>query len=193
MEIEPQGLTETLRRARHLKAWSQREFSIKAGLTQAHISRIESGAVDPKLSTLLELARLLDLELLLVPRTAITAVNAVIREAETSREARSVRGAAITLERLVRDLRAHHPKEPAVKRLGELVRDFQTLESLFQRPGSLAELNRVVEEIEAAARRPDQGLNALRRGVHQLADLRNQLVHARSDAEQPAYTLDDED
>jgi transcriptional regulator with XRE-family HTH domain len=42
---------------------SQRELSQRSGLTQAQISRIENGAVDMRISSLLALARELGLEL----------------------------------------------------------------------------------------------------------------------------------
>ena len=85
MSYQAGGFAQSLRRARVDKGWSQRELSGKAGIPQAHISRIESGAVDVKISTLVELARLLDLELLLAPRSSISAVEALIREAEANR------------------------------------------------------------------------------------------------------------
>jgi transcriptional regulator with XRE-family HTH domain len=75
----------SLRQARLAKGWSQRDLSGKAGIPQAHISRIESGVVDVKVSTLVELARLLGLELVLAPRAAVPAVEALIREAEAGR------------------------------------------------------------------------------------------------------------
>lgn len=74
------SLSSYLREAREAKSWSQRELSDRAGIPQAHISRIESGAIDPKVSTISELARVLDLDLMLLPRTALTAVDALLRE-----------------------------------------------------------------------------------------------------------------
>lgn len=84
MSYQAEAFAQSLREARRGKGWSQRELSRKAGIPQAHISRIESGAVDVKVSTLVELARLLDLELLLAPRSSIAAVVALIREAEAN-------------------------------------------------------------------------------------------------------------
>jgi transcriptional regulator with XRE-family HTH domain len=84
MAYQIQAFAQRLRQARLHKGWSQRVLSGKAGIPQAHISRIESGAVDVKVSTLVELARLLDLELVLAPRVSIPAVEALIREAEAS-------------------------------------------------------------------------------------------------------------
>jgi transcriptional regulator with XRE-family HTH domain len=84
MTYQVEAFAQSLRRARVDKGWSQRELSGKAGIPQAHISRIESGAVDVKVSTLVGLARLLDLELILAPRSSIPAVEALIREADAN-------------------------------------------------------------------------------------------------------------
>ena len=54
---------------------SQRGLSEKAGIPQAQISRIENAAVDPKTSTLVELARALGLEVVLVPRRRLAAIK----------------------------------------------------------------------------------------------------------------------
>ena len=70
---------ETLRTVRLSNKMSQRALSAKSGLPQSHISNIENGVVDPKLSTLIELARALELELILVPRKRLPAVRAIVR------------------------------------------------------------------------------------------------------------------
>ena len=49
------------------------------GVPQSHISKIENGAVDLKLSSLVQIARALDLELKLIPRKAIPAVEGIVR------------------------------------------------------------------------------------------------------------------
>ena len=66
----------TARRAAKL---SQRVLGKKIGLAQSHVSKIERGAVDPQLSNLLEIARALGLELMLVPRRLVPAVRALGR------------------------------------------------------------------------------------------------------------------
>ena len=50
-----------------------------AGMPQSHISKIENGAVDLKTSSLIELARVLDLEFMLVPRTFVPTVQGLQR------------------------------------------------------------------------------------------------------------------
>jgi hypothetical protein len=48
------------------------------GLPQSHISQIEAGRVDLRVSSLLEMARLLDLEPMLIPRALTPAVRSII-------------------------------------------------------------------------------------------------------------------
>jgi transcriptional regulator with XRE-family HTH domain len=74
-----QHIIAALKAARAAKGFSQRELSAKAGVPQSHISRIERGAVDLQLSSLIELARVLDLEVMTVPRKLVPAVQAIVR------------------------------------------------------------------------------------------------------------------
>jgi len=62
--------------------WSQREVGQRAGLPQAHISAIETGKTVPRYDTLLDLVRVLDHDLVLVPRGLVPAVQALIRDYE---------------------------------------------------------------------------------------------------------------
>ncbi len=59
---------------------SQRELARKVASPQSHIARIESGVTDPKLATLVELARTLELELMVIPRQLVPTVKALIRQ-----------------------------------------------------------------------------------------------------------------
>ncbi|MCC5869334.1 MAG: helix-turn-helix transcriptional regulator [Gammaproteobacteria bacterium] len=81
MTYEAQRIAERLRAARQAKGLSQRELSSLAGMPQAQISRIEAGAVDLRLSSLVALAHALDLGLELVPRKVVPAVRALSRQA----------------------------------------------------------------------------------------------------------------
>lgn len=80
-------IVDALRTARKAGRLSQRELGDRVGLTQAQISRIESGQVDPRLSSMVELARGLGVEVMLVPRKVIPAAMAlgVIPAAVTAR------------------------------------------------------------------------------------------------------------
>lgn len=72
-------LLANLREARLRKGFSQRELSARSGVPQSHISKIESGGVDLRMSSLIALARVLDLELFVAPKHSIPAIQAIIR------------------------------------------------------------------------------------------------------------------
>ncbi len=60
------------------KNLTQKELGVKLGLPQSHISKIEQDKTDPRLSTITDMARLLDQELILVPRAMLPAMRALI-------------------------------------------------------------------------------------------------------------------
>ncbi|MBV9267139.1 MAG: helix-turn-helix transcriptional regulator, partial [Acidobacteriaceae bacterium] len=65
---------------RRARGWTQAELGRQVGLPQVHISAIENGKVVPRFNTLLDLVRVLDYDLLLVPRPLVPAVQAIIRD-----------------------------------------------------------------------------------------------------------------
>lgn len=77
-------ILKNLRDARHRKGFSQRELSAKSGVPQSHISKIENGGVDLRVSSLVALARVLDLELTLVPKKAVPAVKSIVRSSTSA-------------------------------------------------------------------------------------------------------------
>lgn len=62
------GVIEALRHAREERGWSQKQLAEQMRWRQGHVSRIETGQTDPRLSSLIEMARLMDLEPVLVPQ-----------------------------------------------------------------------------------------------------------------------------
>jgi len=76
----PADLRRELTAERHRRGWSQAELGQRLGLPQMHISGIETGKVVPRFDTLLDLVRVLDRDLLTVPRTLVPAVQALIRD-----------------------------------------------------------------------------------------------------------------
>lgn len=79
-------LVSELKKARKQKGLSQRELGAKLGVPQSHLSKIEKGSVDIQASTLIELSRLLDFELLLVPRNLAPAFKAMLRSSKAGTE-----------------------------------------------------------------------------------------------------------
>lgn len=72
-----QEIAATIQAARKKKGLSQRALSKKVGIPQSHLSKIEKGMVDLQLSTLIEIARNLDLEPVLIPRSQLTLLEAL--------------------------------------------------------------------------------------------------------------------
>ena len=77
LEGLPEDLRRTLKEARWKRSWTQRELASRLGLTQKHISGIESGKIVPRYDTLLELVRALDRDLLMVPRALVPVVQSL--------------------------------------------------------------------------------------------------------------------
>src|SRR5215471_5651292 len=84
MSYATDEILENLRTARQRTGLSQRDLSARIGVPQSHISKIESGGTDLRLSTLIELARALDHEVVLVPRKLLPAVEAIVGNASAS-------------------------------------------------------------------------------------------------------------
>jgi len=76
----PSDLRQTLALARRRKSLSQAELGRLVSLPQTHISGIETGRVVPRYDTLLDLVRVLDHDLVLVPRDLVPVVEALLRE-----------------------------------------------------------------------------------------------------------------
>lgn len=189
-------LTDAIRQARQAKGWSQRDLSARAHLTQAQISRIENAEVDLQVSTLLELARSLDLDIQLVPRSAITAVEAVVRSAEARSEQRSVRNLIDDLRRLADEARRSAPEREDIASIASSLQDLE-LQGPHARGASMtADLERLKVNLEGFVNYPPaqraRHAKAYRDAAVWLKTLRNTLAHM-PEAERPAYSLDDED
>lgn len=75
----PAEMRQQIKEARRQRGWSQRELASHIALPQPHISAIESGEIVPRFDTLLDLVRVLDQDILLVPRSLVPAVQSLIR------------------------------------------------------------------------------------------------------------------
>jgi len=76
----PKELRQEIKTARLKRGWSQLELGKRVGLPQVHVSAIETGKTVPRFDTLLDLVRVLDRDLVLVPRALVPAVQALIRD-----------------------------------------------------------------------------------------------------------------
>jgi HTH-type transcriptional regulator / antitoxin HipB len=80
----PENFRIQIKEARKKRGWGQRKLASLVGLQQPHISAIESGEIVPRFDTLIEIVRVLDLDLILVPRPLVPAVQSLIRAGEKS-------------------------------------------------------------------------------------------------------------
>lgn len=76
----PDSMRRELVEARRQRGWSQTELGKRLGMPQMHVSGIETGKVVPRYDTLLDVVRVLDWDLLLVPRALVPVVQALIRD-----------------------------------------------------------------------------------------------------------------
>ncbi len=119
-----------LRQARAAKGMTQRALGDRVGLPQSHVSKIEQGIVDLQLSSLSEIARALDLELKLVPRRALPAVEGLVQSlAPDPLEAGIARARATWADhqQLAAEIRQGYPTLLEGRRFAELVDALQGL------------------------------------------------------------------
>ncbi len=84
MPYATEEIVQNLRTARESAGLSQRDLSARIGVPQSHISKIESGGTDLRLSSLVQLARALGHEVVLVPRKLLPAVEAIVGNASSA-------------------------------------------------------------------------------------------------------------
>lgn len=185
------AFAEALKDARLRKGWSQRELSARAHMTQAHISRIENGEVDLQLSSLVELARTLDLDVQLIPRAALTAVEATVRAADERSGEREIRRMFEHLRRRAELLSQAH-SDPNLLELVNIARELERLTPRLQIPMLPREVEQAVIELEGLPI-DSLGRAAATRSVKNITEIlrhfRGFILHTTHE-ERPAYVID---
>ncbi|XOV81746.1 MAG: helix-turn-helix domain-containing protein [bacterium] len=129
----------TLKAAREAKGFSQRELAALADIPQSHISKIEKGSVDLRVSSLVELARALDLELALIPRKSMPAVKSIVRNitsagrSKNRENASDIHAAEIankSLTQLQQALIQALVEKPELKEIAQILRYVRELQQL---------------------------------------------------------------
>lgn len=179
-----------LKAARETKGLTQRALSKLAGVPQAHISKIEGNAVDLRLSSLLALAHALDLEVSLVPRKAVPAVQSLTRTAGTS----------FAIPQISKDLaRANQAaarlpeafRGPELDQLREKLADITRLQAALADTDAARAIRKAIEAIHSS-----DDAKALRDALKRATEVRNAIVHnlpMTDDTPRPAYQLEDDD
>ncbi len=86
LEALPESVRQLLKAARLKQGWTQAELGRRIGLPQMHISAIETGKIVPRFDTLLDLARILDYDILLVPKTLVPVMQSLMRNQDSEEQ-----------------------------------------------------------------------------------------------------------
>ncbi|KQQ30773.1 hypothetical protein ASF58_24465 [Methylobacterium sp. Leaf125] len=191
MNYATEELLKELKAARDKAGLSQRDLSAKIGVPQSHISKIENGGTDLRLSSLVEIARALDLELKFVPRKLMPAVEAIVRNASPTptSEARYRTTVLSRLQTALAKLAQVEPENSELRRLEQILRELANFQL------GLPEFS-TIQNATDRLRKAGQGREA-RQAIHhateQLRGLRNRIAHALPEPPRPAYSLDREE
>ena len=191
MSYATDEILQTLKAARDATGLSQRDLSARIGVPQSHISKIESGGTDLRLSSLVELARALDHEVVLVPRKLLPAVEAIVRNAASawSGDARMRASVLNRAQAAVTKVSRLHRDAPGLDRLSQTLRD---LANVPLGGSELETIRRVADRLMKQPMESD-AQPVIQSASKQLRELRNRIAHAVPDAPRAAYALDEED
>ncbi|MET3663357.1 helix-turn-helix domain-containing protein [Aquamicrobium ahrensii] len=193
MSYQSESLIAQTREIREASGVSQRALSERAGLTQSHISQIESGKMEPGLSSFIDMTRALDLELILVPKKLVPAVLGLVKAQATpdmhihasqpnyKRFARA--------ERLVKKMKQLYGSSADLDRIEDTLRFLRRVTLGDQETQLVRELIARLERDQAS----DQAAPIVRDIAQNLQRVRNSIAHRVSTEPKPAYSLDDGD
>ncbi len=191
-------ILKNLKRARKAKGLSQRELSAKSGVPQSHISKIENGAVDLRVSSLVALARTLDLELELVPRKTVPAVQSIVRKTINS-------DLMDTQRRAQEEIDNYRETINAISNVARINLSQNELDKLKI---NIKDISHLIPKINAAQLEAmastriaiEEALNSgytdkIKKALGEIGTIRNNLVHSKLEnivQALPAYSLDNE-
>ncbi|MCT9000452.1 helix-turn-helix domain-containing protein [Chelativorans intermedius] len=193
MAYQSESLIAQAREIREASGVSQRALSERAGLTQSHISQIESGKMEPGLSSFIDLTRALDLEVMLVPKKLVPAVLNLVK-ARATRDMHIHAGQPndkrfARADRLVKKMKHLYGSSADLDRIEDTLGFLRRVNLSDQEMQLVRELITRLERYQASA----QAAPVVRDIAQNLQQLRNSIVHAAPSEPRPAYSLDDGD
>jgi len=191
MTYKSEHLLAHLREVREASRTSQRALSERTGLTQSHISQIESRKLEPGLSSFIELARALDLEPILVPKKLLPAVLGIIR-AQTGAGA-IVRDERAADKKLIRILKRVRQKLGGSADLDRINDSLELLQHARLGVAEADAYHRLLDNLEALEKRDQPERRELHDIAIKLQHLRNMIAHNASPSPRSAYSLDEDD
>lgn len=205
------AIGERLKIARETKALSQRALSARTGLPQSHISQIENAGTDLRLTSLLAISHALDLEVALIPRHMVSALESLQRGSSSVSAAQDLAGLTKTVERLISELKTRgiddadqlsalrqtlkelafinfsEPQAQAIKdRTHHLRRPLNQLRNMLELKGDIGHAANYRSTLVSV-------FGTIKPITNELKDLRNRFVHEAGARQIPAYRLEDED
>lgn len=188
-----------LKAARAAKGLSQRALSKLAGVPQSHISKIENAFVDLRLSSLIELARVLGLELMLVPRKTLPAIKSIARGSFSppKRQASNDQSTIKELKRIQNTISQITKANPTIKEFAQIQRQFRDIQN-FKVPQTALETIQNASKALQAYEFDASDLGSIRKILSEFQGVRNALAHSAItlpaiENVRSAYSLDDDD
>lgn len=192
MNYEVEALAATLKSERERKGLSQRDLSTRSGVPQSHISKIETAGVDLRISSLAALANALDLEIALVPRKAVPAVQSISRSVDVAPTALpEVAKHIASISKQMSNVKNLNLDQSVLQDVQRQFNDMQQYQNLIRDPAMLSSIRDALKTVNDVG-----GIDALRQAAAQMARLRNNLVHLDikpSNLPRRAYQLDGDD
>jgi transcriptional regulator with XRE-family HTH domain len=202
MSVGIADIAANIRQARKDKGLTQRELGKRVGLPQSHISKIESGAVDLQVSSLAEIARALDLEVKLVPRKALPAIEGTVRAAVGTAGSSAASRALDSIQKelqLADQIRTSYPNlkeietyRSVLKNIQALQIDNQSLKTLQNALKPSQDLAKFFKEYNEAAKIAKQ-VNSATSALQQWRNLQVHLPQIDGPRQRPAYRLEDDE
>jgi transcriptional regulator with XRE-family HTH domain len=197
------NIARELKAMRAARSMTQHELGERVGLPQSHISKIEQGRVDLQLSSLIEIARALELEVTLIPRKSLPAVESAVRVTAPNIEDDNIRAQLALHAQIARDASQRFPQFNEITGFNAAIAALQKVRlpvthvehfyrALKPATDAWARLQRPVLQLEDSMK----SLASFRRSAEELKMLRNAVVHQQDEAANrpvPAYRLDDDE
>ncbi|WP_040464686.1 helix-turn-helix domain-containing protein [Erythrobacter sp. NAP1] len=200
-----EDIAASVKEARTAKGFTQKQLGGRVGLPQSHISKIENGCVDLQLSSLVEIARALGLELKLVPRKTLPAIEGVVRSQRERSEASRALATIAETNRFAERVRESYPSVTEVNEFQSALKEIQTvnfspetLKAIQQALQPVAHLKKHLQDLGWALEQQEgtkklaQQIAASTRALQHVRNLQVHAIDQDSAPRRPAYRLEDD-
>lgn len=203
-------LVKILKAAREKKGLSQRALSAKVRIPQSHISKIEKGEVDLHTSSLIELARTLELELVLIPRQLIPIVKRLQRDDEPriyALDQKTYEYMTKHLEKIRKQAVKLGKQFPHFEIFTKLVSTIRELQYLQFNPSQIASINKIIKQLQpllgikslqneqsvSLSKKLEENMLQINQLIRYLTNIHNAHMQDKQDEPIPLYQLDPEE